>query len=163
LHADEQRLRDLAVGVALRGEGGDLALGRRQALLGCAAADALELAAGLLRPQRCAEPVEGRECALQRFARRSPLLRAPLDRALDEQRAGELERDRQTLVLAQRLLGRGERRVEITRRRAQERPAARRGRGRPRMVELAGARLELVQYLARPLELAEGHERLDQV
>ena len=70
----------------------------------CPAWDARELGRRLLGPERRAERVEHLQCLGQRVACRPPLLRAPLDRALCEQRPAELERLRQADVSGERAL-----------------------------------------------------------
>ena len=84
-----------------------------------AAADAGELGAGLLGPERRAEPFEASERVLERRAGGRALLRAPLRAAVSEQRPRVLERIAAASVLGQRPLERREGAFEIASRREQ--------------------------------------------
>src|SRR5436309_8436027 len=102
LRAHVELRRDLAIGQTGRRELCDAAFGFREPARGVAQSDAGELGACLLGPERCAELLEADQRALERMLRRGFPLRPPLDLALGEQRAAELEGHRETLVLYER-------------------------------------------------------------
>src|SRR5262249_47625404 len=95
VHRDEQLSRDLAVRPAGDNKVRNALLARRQgAGGGWAAADAVELRACPLRPQRGRDGVEDSERALERLARGPSLLRTAADDPENEQRSALLERFR---------------------------------------------------------------------
>jgi hypothetical protein len=102
---DEKRGRDLTVGVALGDEYRDPPFCFRQRTTrGCAAADALTLGARLLSPERRTEPFEEGERLIERRARGSAVLGAPLRNAEREQRARVLERILRSRMFDERAL-----------------------------------------------------------
>ena len=108
--AHEQLGSDFAVGVAGGDEGGDLLLGRGQVpARGGASADPSELGPGLLRPEAGADTVERGERPLERLSRGCFLLCPALGHAQGQERARELERPRDTLMLLDCLFERGQR------------------------------------------------------
>ena len=89
----DQDRRDLLVRLALRHELGDPSLGGREAVAGRrSAADPGELGTSPGGPEGCAKLLEDPERLLKRPPRSRLLPRPPLDLALREERAGELER-----------------------------------------------------------------------
>src|SRR5204862_5335901 len=82
IHRDEQLSCDLAIRLSGEDEVRNAPLARRQlAGGGSAAAEALELRACPLRPQRCWDAVEDSERPLERLPCRPPPLRAAVDEA----------------------------------------------------------------------------------
>src|SRR5207302_7531425 len=93
IHRDEQLSCDLAIRLSGEDEVRNAPLARRQlAGGGSAAAEALELRACPLRPQRCWDAVEDSERPLERLPCRPPPLRAAVDEAEDQQRPPPLQR-----------------------------------------------------------------------
>src|SRR5205807_6626348 len=100
-----------------------LFLGRRQRARGTSPdGNAAELRLRALGPERCAEVVEDRPCALERRLRQLPLAPPPLHLPECEERAREVERHVDTVVLGQRLVERGGGRIEILLRSREEPP-----------------------------------------
>ena len=133
---EEERGGDLAVRAALGDERRDPALGLGQlAARGRAAADARQLGARLLGPERRAEALERGERLLEGGAGGAAPLRAPLRPAEREQRARVLERIRAAGMLGERALEAREGAVEIAARREQQPATAGEDRQRPGPVE----------------------------
>ena len=152
---EEEGCRNLAVGAALGDESRDPLLGLCQlAARGRTAADARQLGARLLGPERRAEPLEACERVLERRAGGAALLRAPLRPAEGEQRPRVVERIRAASVLGERALEARERALEIAARGEQEPAAPREDRKRPGSVERVGALLPRRENLAGLVELA---------
>ena len=138
--SEEEGRRDLAVGAALGYQARDPALGLRQlAARGRAPADARQLGARLLGPERRAEPLEACECVVERRAGGAALLGASLRPAEGEQRPRVVERIRAARVLAERALEAGEGALEIAPCGEQQRTAAGEDGERPGPVERARA------------------------
>ena len=108
---------------------GEVATGRG------AAADARQLGARLLGPERGAECFEARERVFERHAGRPALLRTALRPAEREQRPRLMEWIRGSRVLRKCALEAREARVEITARCLKESPAAGEDREGPRAVD----------------------------
>src|SRR5512133_611953 len=109
-YADIQLGRDLTVRASLGRERGDALLGFAQLVGGrTAAADAAQLGARLLRPQRGAELLEERERAVEGLARQALVLCLPVGRAEREQGAGALERILHAPEFGEGAVERGER------------------------------------------------------
>ena len=92
---------------------------------GAAPADAGELGTRLVGPEARAELARSRQRLLERLSRRPLHPRAPSRRAQRQQRAGVLERHRDSLVLGKRLLERAERAFEIAARGGETSPRQR--------------------------------------
>ena len=139
LRADEERGGDLAVGQTARCQLGDALLGRRQRRAARrAAAERAQLAAGSRGPERRAELFEDLQRLPERLLGATPLVPAPLQEAECEQRPPTLERQRQPLVLDQRLVERALGRLELAASREQQPAAACAGCERPARPGLLG-------------------------
>ena len=130
---------------------------------GAAPADARQLGARLLGPERRAEPLEARERVLERRARGAALLRAPLRSAEREQRARVVERIGAPGMLGERVLEAREGTLEIAPRREQQPSTPCEDRERPGPVERLGAPLPRREDLVGLVELADRDQRLEQV
>ena len=126
-------------------------------------ADARQLGARLLGPERRAEPFEAGERVLERRAGGAALLRAPLRPAEGEQRPRVVERIRAARVLGERALEAREGAREIAPRGEQQRAAAGEDGECPGPVERARACLPGREDLVGLVELADGDQRLEQV
>src|SRR5262249_22459622 len=104
---DKQGGGDLPVRATFCNEGSDAVLGRRQALLAPAPADAPQLVAGLLDPGRGPELFETVERSLARLARAALLPSPHPDDAESEQCPSSAERVSDLLVLRNRSLEEG--------------------------------------------------------
>jgi hypothetical protein len=102
--AEKEFAGDLTVRTPLDNQGGDAALGRRQARLPRAAADPAELAARLLDPGGRPELLEALEGGTDRVASRPLLPKAPAGDAQRKLRASPAEGISDRLVLGDRML-----------------------------------------------------------
>jgi hypothetical protein len=114
----------------------------------------LQLGLRPLRPQSCPELLEQRCRPLERRLRLPLVLQAPLDLPLDEQRASELERHRQPLVLGERLLDRRGSSAEFALSGLEERPAPPGGGAVPGDLARGGMLLETDKLFFCLVELA---------
>ena len=103
-HGEEERSCNLTVRVTFADERGDAALGLGQVVGARATADACELGACLLGPQRDAESLEACERVFERGAGDAAFLGASLGLAEREQGAGVLEGIGDSGVLGERSL-----------------------------------------------------------
>ncbi len=150
--------------MTLGDEQGDPTLGLGQlAVRRGAPADPRELGAGLLGPERRAEPLEARESVLERRAGGGALLRAALRPSEREQRARVVKRIGAAGVLGERALEAGEGALEIAPRCEQQPAAAGKDRQRPGPVELDGLLLPRCEDIVGLVELADRDQRLEQV
>src|SRR6476659_7263702 len=135
----EERRRDFAIRVALGDQVGnppltfgELATRRR------AAADASELGAGLLRPERRADALELDQRLLERRARGAASLRTTMRSSESKQCARALEGIDVSRMLGERAVEARERAVSVSTRREQQATASRQDRQRPRPVDSLG-------------------------
>jgi hypothetical protein len=104
LRADAQRRGDLSPCHPARGELGDAAFSLRQFVTGSAAqAEASQLGSRALCPQTRAARLEDAKRFVERVFRVRTLPHATLHYSLDQERARELERHRQSLGMCERL------------------------------------------------------------
>ena len=150
--AGRRELRDPALG-----------LGQLVAVARPAAAEARDLRARPLRPQRRTELLEHGQRRLQRHARLAPLLGTALHAPEGEQGPRPVERLRDVLVPLQRLGEVGERVLRAALGRRDQPAAAQCRRTAPGASEVPRPGLELRLHGARVIELADEDERLDEV
>src|SRR5262245_62050352 len=132
LRADEERVRDLAIGASGGHERRDPLLGRRQRSgRGGPPADAAQLGSCTLGPEPRAEVLEDLAGLCQRLPRDAPLPAPPLQRSQDEERAPALERLLEAIVQLERGVELRECAVDVAARRRDESPAAARHDLRP--------------------------------
>ena len=127
------------------------------------AADPGELGTSPGGPEGRAKLLEDPERLLKGPPRGRLLSRPPLDLALREQRAGELERLRDPSMLLEGALEHERSRRGIAARGEQQRPASRRCRERPWTPGRSRLVLELLQQLGGGVKVSHADLRLDRV
>jgi hypothetical protein len=161
---EEERGRDLAIGLPLGHEGGDPLLGRRErAGRRRPAADPTQLGTRLVGPQGGADPLTDAERLLQRLPRLAPALHPPQRRSEREQGASTIERDLDLRVPVERLLIRGERVLLAAVLRSEQATAARGHRQRRRALQPPSVTLVPVEELDGFGAAPELDQRLDVV
>src|SRR5262249_18626801 len=161
LRAHEQRLRNLAIRPAGGGQLGHLLLGRREIGGGTSSdRNPAELRLRTGRPERRAQVVEDRAGALERLLRSPPLAAPAAHLPAGAPRPPQGARDRWPVVLQQRLVESGGRRVEFVPRGREQGAAG--GGDRADGCAVASSRplFEEVENRLSPVEVAELDQRL---
>jgi hypothetical protein len=152
-HGEEERSCNLTVRVTFADERGDAALGLGQVVGARATADARELGACLLGPQRDAESLEASERVFERGAGGAAFLGASLGLAEREQGAGMLEGIDCSGVLGERSLEAREGAFEVASCGELEAATAAENRERPGPIQGPRARLPVFEDRFRLREL----------